>query len=255
MAFKSTFRFFLIAMAFLGLTPTLAQAQETQIVRLNEHFYPINENDSINYFYKAIIVNLTDSTSIERIFTPNNQMIRISRFGYNEEGNFPEEKVENYDLDGYLTSKKIKNQDNGLFLTKYYSKGEYIGEALYTVDRKHEIRKSGTADVVTTELNEFEPTPRTDKILFQKHLIKTLSYPTAARKSKSEGTVILALRISSEGVLERIEIANPTRIDDSLEEEAIRVIKAYKGKFLPATTLEGFAIDSWLYIPLRFKLD
>ena len=255
MAVKSRYIHFLLLTVLLGFISTMTQAQDKQVVRLNEHFYPINENDSSNYFYKAILVNLTDSTSIERIFNLKNQIVKITRYGYNMEGNFPEESTETYDSKGKLSSKKIKNTDNGLFLTKYYLDGEYVGEALFTEARNYEIRKLGSNAVMTTEQNEFEPSPLTDKVLWQKHLIKNLSYPTKARSIKAEGTVKLALLVNAEGELTTIEVANSTEIHESLVKEAIRVAEVYKGRFLPGRDLNGNPVDSWLYVPLRFKLD
>jgi dihydroxyacetone kinase len=52
----------------------------------------------------------------------------------------------------------------------------------------------------------------------------------------------------------RIEVANPMDVAKSLAEEAVRVVKLYKGKFIAATDMEGKPIETWLPIPIRFKL-
>lgn len=239
----------------LGLFSNNLLGQQIETVYLNKYFYPIEESDTASYFYKSITSEDKNGNAIERVFTKSDQLVRITRSSYNAEGRFNQEETENYNLSGELISQKTKNTDNGLFLAKYYDKGTYIGEALLTVDRTYEITKPGSSDVVTTEFNEFEPAPSTDKLIWQKHLMKNLSYPQEARSKRAEGTVIVALHITEQGKLEKIEIVNPVGLEKSLIEEVLRVTKSYKGQFLPARDLDGNPIKGWLTIPVRFKLS
>jgi len=255
MTFKTILRLPLLLIAFCGISSTFSQAQEKQIVRLNEHFYPIHETDSINYFYKAIIVNLTDSTSIERIFNLKNQIVKITRYGYNLEGNFPEENVETYDLNGKLSSKKIKNHNNGFFQAVYFDEDEQLGDVLYKESQKYEIRRAGSDEVVIAQENVFDPKPGIDKEVWTETLKNNLNYPTRAKQNGVEGTVILAVYVNEFGEHGALEVANPENVNEFLALEALRAANKYDGKITPATTIDGNTIDAWLYIPLRFKVD
>ncbi|MEB2786496.1 energy transducer TonB [Algoriphagus persicinus] len=239
----------------LGLTSTHSIAQDKEIVRLNEHFYPINENDSINYFYKAIIVDLTDSTSIERIFNLKNQIVKVTRYGYNQEGNFPEENTETYDSDGKLVSKKIKNSNNGFYQAVYFDKGEQIGEVLFQGEKKFEIRKAGSDEVMTADENVFEPTPKLDQDLWTNMMIQNLKYPASSRRDREEGTAILAIYVNEFGEHGEFKVVNPENVSEKLAFEALRAATMYDGEITPATNIDGNTVDAWLYIPLRFMLD
>lgn len=61
--------------------------------------------------------------------------------------------------------------------------------------------------------------------------------------------------VTQEGVLKEIEIAKPVGIHKSLKIEAIRVAESYKGRFLPGRDLNGNPVESWFYVPIRFKLS
>ena len=254
MALQSRLTHFLVLLFFLGLTSTLSIAQDKQIVRLNEHFYPINENDTINYFYKAIIVKITDSTSIERIFNLKNQIVKITRCGYNQEGDFPEENTETYD-NGKLVSKKIKNSDNGFYQAVYFENDEQIGEVFFQGEKNYEIRKTGSDEVVMADENVFEPMPKLDQDLWSNILIQNLKYPASSRRKREEGTAILAMYVNEFGEHGKFEIANPENVDESLALEALRAASKFEGEIAPATNIDGNTVDAWLYIPLRFMLD
>ena len=232
-----------------------SQAQEKQIVRLNEHFYPIADDDSINYFYKGIIVNLTDSTSIERIFTLKNQLVRVVRNGHNQEGNFPEESTENYDANGKLTSKKIKNRNNGFYHAAYFEEGNQIGEVLFQGEKKYEIRKPGSEKMELADENVFEPMPKLDQDLWSDILMQNLKYPASSRRIRAEGTAILAMYVNEFGEHGEFELANPENVSEPLAREALQAASKYEGEVIPASNLHGNTIDAWLYIPIRFKLD
>lgn len=233
----------------------MTQAQDKEVVRLNEHFYPIHENDSSNYFYKAIIINLTDSTSIERIFNLKNQIVKVTRYGFNQEGNFPEENIETYAPDGKLSSKKIKNSNNGFYQAVYFEEGNQIGEVLFQGEKNFEIRKVSSEEVLIAEENVFEPTPKLDQDLWTNTLMQNLKYPASSRRDREEGTAILAIYVNEFGERGEMKIANPENVNESLALEALRAATKYKGEIAPATNIDGQTEDAWLYIPLRFKLD
>ncbi|PZX46868.1 energy transducer TonB [Algoriphagus chordae] len=243
------------------LTLTLAAvsqasiAQEKEIVLLNEYFYPIEKSDSSDYVYKSIITQINDSSSVEYIFTRKNQLIKNVRQAYNAEGKFFEKLTETYDQHGKLTSKKTTNLDNTMYHAAYYQDEQYLGEVIYKGPEQFETRKAGTADVLMLNANEFEPTPSTDKLLWQKHLMKKLRYPPHARTNRETGTVMLAVHVNSNGIKTKITIANPASVDESLAEEALRVARSYEGRFMTAVDLDGNPIDGILLVPIRFKLS
>ncbi|WPR76104.1 TonB family protein [Algoriphagus sp. NG3] len=245
---------FLLLFALLS-APILSNAQEKQIQRLNEHFYPITDNDSLNYAYKAVVVKLTDSTSIERIFNLNNQIVKVTRYGYNGEGNFPEENIETYDTNGKLSSKKIKNRNNGYYHATYYNGGETMGEVLYQGSNNYEIREAESGEIIHMEQNPFEPQPLYDEKGWEKTMVKNLSYPVSARRRREQGTVIIGIYVNEFGERTAPLVVNPDKVSESLAEEALRVVNKYEGEITPATTVEGNTIDAWLYIPIRFMLD
>lgn len=251
---RAFFKLSMILIFLVGIGINQSKAQEKKIVRLNEHFFPISENDSVNYFYKAIIVNLTDSTSLERIFNLKNQIVKVTRYGYNQEGNFPEENTETYDSKGRLSSKKIKNRTNGFYQAVYFDEGEQIGEVLFQGENNFEIRAPDNEEIIKADENVFEPKPTLDKDLWIETLKKNLSYPASARR-REEGTVILAIYVNEFGERKAPVIANPENVDRLLAEEALRVITYFDGEIAPATTINGNTIDSWLYLPIRFMLD
>ncbi|WP_339877217.1 energy transducer TonB [uncultured Algoriphagus sp.] len=256
MAFRSRYILnYVLLTILLGLSCKHSSAQEKQVVRLNEHFHPINENDSINYFYKAIIVTLTDSTSIERTFNLKNQIVKITRYGYNQEGNFPEEKTEIYDSNGKLVSKKIKNRNNGFYQAIYFDEDEQIGEVLFQGEKNFEIRKAGSVEMMIADENVFEPTPKLDQDLWTNTLMQNLKYPAASRRDREEGTAILGMYVNEFGEHGEFKIVNPENVSEALALEALYAASKYKGEIAPATNIDGNTVDAWLYIPVRFMLD
>ncbi len=254
MPFNTTYLLTFLLLFTLQFAPIPTHAQEKQVRRLNEHFYPIDDKDS-NYAYTAVVVKLTDSTSIERIFNLNNQTVKVTRYGNNAQGNFPEENIETYATNGVLTSKKIKNRNNGYFHATYYSEGEVMGEVLYQGSNNYEIREAESGEIIHMEQNPFEPQPLYDKKGWEKTMVKNLSYPVSARRRGEQGTVIIGIYVNEFGERTAPLVVNPDKVSESLAEEALRVVNKYEGEITPATTLEGNTVDAWLYIPIRFMLD
>lgn len=230
-------------------------AQEKQIVMLNEHFYPLADENSDASFYKAILMTVDDSTSIETIFTLQNQLIKRSHFRWNNDYSFPEEITNIYDQKGQISSQTIKNRNNGLYQTAYYENNELIGEVLYKGDKQYEIRLAGEEDYILSDQNLLDPKPTFDQEQWQKHLVKHLTYPIQARRSGESGTVIVAYFINEFGERSGPVIANPDHVSPTLAKESLRMARKFDGKIAPATTMDGSTIDAWLYIPVRFILS
>ena len=82
---------------------------------------------------------------------------------------------------------------------------------------------------------------------------ENMRYPEQARKQNIEGKVIVKFKIEKDGTItEAFVVRSP---DSSLNEEAIRLVKSLPGKWIPAKSSGGKAIDSWFTIPVKFKLE
>jgi protein TonB len=82
-------------------------------------------------------------------------------------------------------------------------------------------------------------------------LLNHLKFPTIARKSGVECTVIAKVLVSKEGVSRDVEILKLTQPEMGFEEEAISAIKKVKWK--PARQRDR-AISTWVSIPVHFRL-
>lgn len=75
-------------------------------------------------------------------------------------------------------------------------------------------------------------------------------YPHAARRRGMQGRVLLHVQVMASGHCGQIEIQKSSG-HDILDDAAVEAVKEWH--FIPATHL-GFAITSWLHIPIRFEL-
>jgi protein TonB len=75
-------------------------------------------------------------------------------------------------------------------------------------------------------------------------------YPHAARRRGLQGRVLLHVEVMAAGHCGRIEVQQSSG-HDILDTAAITAVKDWN--FIPATHL-GFAVTSWLHIPIRFEL-
>jgi len=76
-------------------------------------------------------------------------------------------------------------------------------------------------------------------------------YPIEARRRAQEGTVLLRIKVSADGSVERVEIAQSSGFD-SLDESALETVRA-RWRFVPALRA-GTPIESWCMVPIRFAL-
>jgi len=75
-------------------------------------------------------------------------------------------------------------------------------------------------------------------------------YPHAARRRGLEGRVVLHVEVLAAGSCGHIELLQSSG-HEILDEAAIKAVKHWR--FVPARHL-GFAVSSWLNIPIRFEL-
>lgn len=90
------------------------------------------------------------------------------------------------------------------------------------------------------------PQPEGGFAAIQRHL----RYPESARKNKIEGTVILYVKISAEGEVEKVHVQK-SLADDSCNQAAIDAVKSVKWK--PAKQRDKL-VAVWVSVPVKFKL-
>jgi periplasmic protein TonB len=76
-------------------------------------------------------------------------------------------------------------------------------------------------------------------------------YPIEARRRAQEGTVLLRIKVSADGSVEQVEIAQSSGFD-LLDESALETVRA-RWRFVPALRA-GTPIESWCMVPIRFAL-
>jgi len=86
-----------------------------------------------------------------------------------------------------------------------------------------------------------------------RYLNKTLHYPDEAINNESQGTVIVQFIVDKEGNVSDVQAVGGSTSDQSLKDEAVRVIKK-SGKWTPAVQ-NGRQVKSYKKQPIVFKLD
>jgi protein TonB len=86
-----------------------------------------------------------------------------------------------------------------------------------------------------------------------RYLGKNLHYPDEAINNESQGTVIVQFIVDKEGTLSDVQAVGGTTNDQSLKDEAVRVIKK-SGQWTPAVQ-NGRKVKSYKKQPIVFKLD
>jgi len=77
------------------------------------------------------------------------------------------------------------------------------------------------------------------------------AYPAAASRQGWQGTVVLRVRVLSNGKVDLVEVQKSSG-HKVLDEEAMATVRSWV--FTPAKRGE-FAIDGWASVPIEFKLD
>lgn len=82
-------------------------------------------------------------------------------------------------------------------------------------------------------------------------MIENLRYPADAQEAKKQGKVIVSFVVRANGELTDVEVKNP--VYPSLDAEAIRVVNAMKGMWIPGMD-GGRKVDCHFVLPVNFKL-
>lgn len=230
----------------------LTSAQQRITTKLNMHFFPIAENDSLNHKYNQIETITTTGETVTWTFDLQNRMVKQSKQSKHPTEQFNQEIIETFDSSNQLINQKIYNLDNSKYVAFYFKDGEKKAQVIYHGQDVYEIWRNNPDSIYKADYNDFGP--GIDKKVWNSFLVKNLRYPSEARKAGAEGTVIIALLIDEKGNIIESEIANSAFVNPYLAEEALRVISLFKGKFTPAKNINGEAEEIWLNIPIRFKL-
>lgn len=90
------------------------------------------------------------------------------------------------------------------------------------------------------------------KIEFQNNIVRSIRYPQLAVEHGISGKVLVGIVIDENGSVESYYIVKSD--DNSLNEESLRVVKGFKGNWIPAI-LDGVPIKSVFVYPIVFRLQ
>lgn len=244
--------FFILLVSTFSICLSIHSQQRTTS-KLNKHFFEIEGADSILHKFSKVENVTNTGDTVTWIFDLQNRMVKQSKKGLNPAENFSQEIVETFDPTNQLISQSIINLDNSKYVTFYYKHGVKKAQVINHGDNVFEIWRESPDSVYKSDYDEFKP--GLDRNDWNGFLANNLIYPSRARSMRATGTVILAILISNEGDPIEMEIANESKVNPHLSKEALRVVKLYKGPFIPAINIDGESVESWLYIPIRFKLS
>lgn len=234
---------------FLVISQTFSQER----VPLNRHFFEIEPESGEKSYYTRVENELESGEKVIWIFDLKNQMVQQSKIGLNPDGNYQQEITERFDSLNNRISQTVMNLDNSKSITAYFENGIKTAEVFRQDENLFEIWKLENDTLYSSSHDEFKPS--VDPESLNRFFAKNLNYPLTARRSGASGIAIIAVLVSEDGNVKEIELANRVQINQDLGEEAIRVIKLFKGPYKPALDLAGNPIESWFYLPIRFKLS
>ncbi len=83
------------------------------------------------------------------------------------------------------------------------------------------------------------------------HIISNLTYPPKDYAAHREGVVYVQFVVTAQGTTKDFTVIQNTGSEDMFK-EVVRVLK--KARFTPGQ-MDGEAVDSYMQVPVRFKLD
>ena len=229
-----------------------ARGQDRVTTKLNRHFIEIGKNDTDSFFYTKMVSVTSTGDTLTRIFDLENRLVKQSKISLNPAENFRQEISETFNTTNQLITQRITNLDNRKYVEFHYRDGVKKAQVISHGNDVFEIWRNNPNSLYTSDHDDFGP--GLDKKEWQNFLVKTLRYPSEARKSGAEGTVILAILVDETGAIQESEIANEAFVDPYLAKEALRVVRLFKGEFIPAINLDGQPEPKWINIPIRFRL-
>jgi hypothetical protein len=228
-----------------------AVAQSNAPIRLNKHYFEIPSEDSINHVYNKIKSYTKDSIELEQIYTLNNTINRVIKTGAREQ-DFQEKIIEQYDSVGDLIWMRTTNLVTGKFLAIYFFDSEEVGRVSYKGGQEFMILRSGETEPRLKFENDYEPRFAATRKDWQQFLGKKLNL-THAQKPKTSQLIHVAIFVDATSKVTAVDWANPTKGNEVLAAEYLRVVKLWGNGFNPAIDAFGSPVGEWLYIPFRVK--
>lgn len=242
-----------ITLFFLILTSHVSKSQ-TYVRFLTKYEIPIEDTIKNEFKFFELIQNFGSTRLTTRyLFDSTKLSERTSLFdslgndiGFRQKEYFESGKIKSIEIvDEQLGEKSLKKYyESGNLKSEIKSKGENLIYEKYLSQEGNEIPR----------LENRFPSPKGDLKGWYRYLTSTLKYPTEARSSKMEGTVILVFTIDKNGNILDPEVFNKGECHYSLEEEALRVILNYPFQFTPAIE-DGELVEVIFKVPIRFQLS
>lgn len=221
-------------------------AQEREIIPLNEHFYPLALGFG-EHTYNDVKTVPSEGEILEKIYTLDHRLVQNRKTTLGDNG-VERIQISTYGPDGDLISIEITEFEEGLTYTQVHNGSRVVLE-LACAGNFCEGEFNGSF----VDRNVFKPSLRSMDS-WERFIQRELTYPVVARRVGAQGTVLLGLKISSNGTLLEKVVINPNEVHKSLAKEALRVIDLYKDGFVYAVDLQDYPIDAWLFLPVRFVL-
>lgn len=241
--------FYLIILFTIGSGSFSASGQSIRPIPLNKHYFEIPEEDSLNQAFYKLVSFTADSTKIERVFTRNNQINRITRTSPLVD-EYQEQTIEQFDADGQLKSKTTANLANSKFITSYFTNGEQVAQVMYRGEHKYSIFRPGYESPRQTLENDFEPRPNEKKSDFGFFLRERTKF------SKNEWPsirhhVVIGVLVDESGTVKEVVWANPLGAEKRVADKFLKALQAWKKGFLPAMDEWGNPVEAWTYYHYR----
>ncbi|MCH7401524.1 energy transducer TonB [Belliella kenyensis] len=241
---------FKVLMLFVSMS---ALAQSKVAIPLNEHFYPLGQGAG-QHVYNMEESIASDSKKTYKIYSLEGVLVKESRSSFlkidGESVSYEEEKL--YDSSGMLDFTRLEIKGIKTNQVKILVDNEIVSEIKCEGDCSgYVILPDGEKLLIDRDI--FKPS-FTDQNVFDLWLREVLTYPLIARRKGAQGDVWVGAEIDESGQLVQYKIMNNLSVDKSLIDEVNRVLRKYKGGFIPAKNLKGETIQAWMYFPVKFRL-
>ena len=246
---------FLLINIFMTLTITVIGQK---LVPLNKYGFEILDTTEYDIKYYLQSVDTSENETIKKVFDLDNDLFTLETINKKKKKKkiIPIDSEKTFFNSEGDTLKKIHhNYSTSKKSVTYYSNGQISSYVIYEESRfKEGAFKNGQGEFISMERDEQTPNLKVSYDKYINFLSSELSYPKEARRKGIEGVVYLALKISSEGILEGIDVMNPEHVSLLLQAEATRVMAGYDMGFYPARDSTGVPIREVLRAPINFRL-
>ncbi|MFD2034297.1 energy transducer TonB [Belliella marina] len=248
-------RTILFSAFFVLFYNTNCYSQERVITPLNEHFFAVNEGSDDHHYNKIESTSKTGE-SIEKIYNLENKLIAFkkARTADSLGTRIFIEVEQKFSLTGKLEQSRLKYSNSDSTRIFVIVEEEIILDLhCQTKDKCEGIYIQTTGEEEFVDRNIFHPSFTSYK-LWEKFLLNNLTYPLVARIGGHQGKVFVGIKIDHTGELSEIKFMNSHETHSSLKKEVERILRKYKGGFIPARSIDGQYISAWMYFPVKFSL-